>query len=199
MKIKLAIAASALMLGACSDNEPSKAASNEEAVKAELAQAQSLQPGQYSSSVEIARFEVPGMPAEQAKMISGMMSSSAAVDNSYCLTPEQAGRGGRDMFAEMAKGGGNCQFSDFDVDGSRVSGHLNCTGGPAGAGGANAGAAGTRSEMAMTGTMRPTSSDVRMVMTIHDPNMPQGRAEMEMHVTTRRTGGCTSAPATAAQ
>lgn len=200
MKIKRTIATTAvfaLALVACSDNEPSKAASNEETVEAELAQAHSLQPGQYSSAVEIIRFEVPGMPAEQAKMIGGMMSSSAAVENSYCLTPEQAGRGGRDMFAEMAKGGGDCQFSDFDVDGDRVSGHLVCNGGTGA--GPNADTGGTHSEMTLTGTMQPTSSDVRMAMTIRDPNMPQGRAEMEMHVTTHRTGDCTATPATAAQ
>lgn len=196
MKIKLTVSATAalaLALGACSDNEPSKAASNEETVEAELAQAHSLQPGQYSSAVEVIRFEVPGMPAEQAKMVGDMMSSSAATENSHCLTPEQAGRGGRDMFAEMAKGGGDCQFSDFDVDGDRVSGHLVCNGG------ASAGAGGTRSEMTLTGIMQPTSSDVRMTMAIRDSNLPQGRAEMEMHVTTHRTGDCTAAPAAAAQ
>ncbi|MEQ1687714.1 MAG: DUF3617 domain-containing protein [Sphingopyxis sp.] len=192
MSFKMTVAATialGLGVGACSDSEPSKTASNEEVVKAELAEAATLQPGQYASTAEIVRFEVPGMPAEQAKMVGDMMSSSAAVENSYCLTAEQAGRGGRDMFAEMAKGGGNCQFSDFDVDGDRVSGHLTCSGG----------AGGARSEMTMTGTMQPTSSDVRMAMTINDSHMPQGRAEMEMHVTTRRTGDCTTAPATAAQ
>jgi|CXWL01.1.fsa_nt_gi hypothetical protein len=185
----LATAALALALGACSDNEPSKTASNEETVEAELAQAHSLQPGQYSSAVEVIRFEVPGMPAEQAKMVGDMMSSSAAVENSYCLTPEQASRGGRDMFAELAKGNGSCQFSDFDVDGDHVTGHLRC----------NGGAGGAQSEMTMVGTMQPTSSDVRMTMAIRDSNLPQGRAEMEMHVTTHRTGDCTAAPATAAQ
>ncbi|MEK6540761.1 MAG: DUF3617 domain-containing protein [Pseudomonadota bacterium] len=192
MKIKRTIATTsvfALALVACSDNEPSKAASNEETVEAELAQAHSLQPGQYSSNVEIARFEVPGMPAEQAKMVGEMMSSSAAVENSHCLTAEQAGRGGRDMFAELAKGNGSCQFSDFDVDGDHVTGHLRC----------NGGAGGAQSEMTMVGTMQPTSSDVRMTMAIRDSNLPQGRAEMEMHVTTRRTGDCTVTPATAAQ
>lgn len=187
MKIKLTIAATALMLGACSSEEPSKASSNEETVEAELAQAATLQPGQYAANVEVIRVDVPGLPADQAEMMKGMMSSSAAVENSYCLTPEQAGRGGRDMFAEMAKGDGNCQFSDFDVDGGRVTGRLSCTGGRGGA----------TSEIMLDGTMQRTATNMHMTMTVNDSHMPGGRMEVEMRIATHRTGDCAAAPAAA--
>ncbi|MEQ1724871.1 MAG: DUF3617 domain-containing protein [Sphingopyxis sp.] len=192
MWFKMTVAATIAMglgVGACSDNEPSKTASNEETVRSELAQATTLQPGQYAANVEVIRVDVPGLPAEQAKMLGGMMSSSTAVEHSYCLTPEQASRSGRDMFAEMAKGDGNCQFADFDVDGDRVSGHLTCTGGRGGA----------TSAIALDGTMQAASSDVHMTMTVNDSHMPQGRMEVEMRAVTRRTGECTAASAAAAQ
>lgn len=188
MTIRLTMAAAALMLGACSSDEPSKAASSEEAVKGELAVAESLQPGQYAANVEVIRVDVPGMPAEQAEMMKGMMSSASAVERSYCLTPEEAQRNGREMFAEMAKGDGNCQFSDFDVDGGRVTGRLSCTGGRGGA----------TSEVVLDGTMERTATNMHMTKTVNDSHMPGGRMEMEMRIAMRRTGDCTMPPANAA-
>ena len=151
-------------------------------VRSELASARSLDPGQYESSFEIARFDVPGMPAEQQSMIRQMMSGAAEVKQSYCLTEEQASRGSEDMFREMANGNGECQFKSFDVSGDNVTGELTCNA----RGGASA-------NMRMSGTMGDDQSTMTMVTDITDSSMPQGRAQMEMRVTSRRTGDCTAA------
>ena len=185
-----ALGFAALSLSACGkSDEVAKGASGEAAVRAELADATKLKPGQYSSNFEIARFDVPGMPADQAAMVRQMMSSAAATARSYCLTPAEADRGSEDMFRELAKGDGNCEFQNFDVDGENVSGRMVCRGGQGQA----------TATMAMTGTMSEESSTMSMVTDITDASLPQGKAQMEMRVSTRRTGDCTAESTAAAE
>ena len=187
MMAAIAVSIAALAIAGCSGEEK-KGPQTEAEVRAELASAERMQPGEYASNVEIARFEVPGMPEEQQTMIRGLMTGAAQVQRSYCLTEAQAERGSEDMFRELAQGDSNCRFEDFNVDGQNVSGRMVC----GGQGGANA-------TMNLTGTMAGTSSTMTMVMEITDPSLPEGRAEMEMRATSRRTGDCTAESRAAAE
>lgn len=187
MMAAIAVSIAALAIAGCSGEEK-KGPQTEAEVRAELASAERMQPGEYASNVEIARFEVPGMPEEQQTMIRGLMTGAAQVQRSYCLTEAQAERGSEDMFRELAQGDSNCRFEDFNVDGENVSGRMIC----GGQGGANA-------TMNLTGTMAGTSSTMTMVMEITDPSLPEGRAEMEMRATSRRTGDCTAESRAAAE
>ncbi len=184
----IAASLAAISLASCGDSAADKNGVSEADVREELASARTLDPGQYESSFEIARFDVPGMPAEQQAMIRQMMTGAAEVKQSYCLTEEQASRGSEDMFREMANGNGECQFKSFDVSGDTVTGELTCN--------AQGGASAT---MRMNGTMGDDQSTMTMVTDITDPSMPQGRAQMEMRVTSRRTGDCTAASRAAAE
>lgn len=186
MMAAAAVSMAALTLGGCGTEN--KGPQTEEEVRAELANAERMQPGEYASNVEIARFDVPGMPEEQQAMVRGMMTGAAQVQRSFCLTEAQAARGSEDMFRELAQGDSNCRFEDFNVDGQNVTGRMIC----GGQGGANA-------TMNLTGTMSGTSSTMTMVMEISDPSLPQGRAEMEMRATSRRTGDCTAQSRAAAE
>lgn len=189
MRIKtlaMAATAAALVLGGCSTEN--KGPQTEEEVRAELANAEQMQPGEYASNVEIARFDVPGMPEEQQTIIRGLMTGAAQVERSFCLTEAQAARGSEDMFRELAQGDSNCRFEDFNVDGQTVTGRMICNS----QGGANA-------TMNLNGTMSGTSSTMTMVMEIADPSLPQGRAEMEMRATSRRTGDCSAESRAAAE
>ena len=184
----IAASLAAISLASCGEGAADKNGVSEADVREELAGARTLDPGQYESSFEIARFDVPGMPAEQQAMIRQMMSGAAEVKQSYCLTDEQASRGSEDMFREMANGNGECQFKSFDVSCDTVTGELTCNA----RGGASA-------NMRMNGTMGDDQSTMTMVTDITDPSMPQGRAQMEMRVTSRRTGDCTAASRAAAE
>lgn len=185
----IAASAATLALAACnSADDAADKGVTESDVRSELASAQKLTPGQYESSFEMARFDVPGMPAEQQQMIRQMMTGAAAVRQSYCLTEEQANRGSEDMFREMANGNGECRFDSFDVDGSDVRGALTCNA----QGGATA-------KMTMTGTMSGNESTLTMVTDVTDSSLPQGRAQMEMRVSSRRTGACTAESRAAAE
>lgn len=190
MRITLLAASSALLLVACGDTTAEKQAAGltENDVKSKLADAPTLRPGQYESSFQITRFDVPGVPAEAQAQLRQMMTSAAQVQQSYCLTEEQAERGAQDMFRELSKTNGECQFDRFDVDGNQVEGRLTCVA-----------RGGGRVEMAMSGTMADTSSEIEMTANITDPNMPQGRATMVMTVASRRTGDCTAESRAAAE
>lgn len=178
----IAACAATLSIAACnSADDAADKGVTEADVRSELASAQKLTPGQYESSFEMARFDVPGMPAEQQRMIREMMTGAAAVRQSYCLTEEQANRGSEDMFREMANGNGECQFDSFNVDGNDVRGALTCNA----QGGATA-------KMTMSGTMSNNESTLTMVTDVTDTSLPQGRAQMEMRVSSRRTGDCTA-------
>lgn len=184
----IAASLAAIALASCGQGAADKNGVSEADVRSELASARSLTAGQYESSFEIARFDVPGMPAEQQTMVRQMMGSAAQVKQSYCLTEEQASRGSEDMFREMANGNGECEFSTFDVSGDDVTGELTCN--------ARGGASAT---MRMNGTMGDNQSTMTMVTDITDPSLPQGRAQMEMRVTSRRTGDCTAESRAAAE
>jgi hypothetical protein len=183
-----AVAIGAFALAACSGGDAGSKGVSEDDVRSELASATQLNPGQYAANFEIVRFDVPGMPADQQSMIREMMAGAAQVQNSYCLTDEQARRGGEDMFREMAKGSGDCRFDSFEVDGTSVSGVLSCT--PQGSG---------RAVMRMSGTMASTRTDLTLTTDITDSSLPQGRAQMEMRVASRRTGDCTAESRAAAE
>lgn len=178
----IAASLAAISLASCGEGAADKNGVSEADVRSELASARALTAGQYESSFEVARFDVPGMPAEQQTMVRQMMSGAAQVKQSYCLTEEQARRGSEDMFREMANGNGECEFKSFDVSGDAVTGELTCN--------ARGGASAT---MRMNGTMGDNQSTMTMVTDITDTSLPQGRAQMEMRVTSRRTGDCTAA------
>jgi hypothetical protein len=146
-------------------------------VAREMAEATPMEPGQYETRINVSRFEVPGMPAEQAAMMRQMMTSMSGAVQSQCVTAQQARSRGRDMFREMGRG--DCTMENFNIDGEAVTGLMRC-----------AGQNGSRAEMTMTGTMGSTASDMAIAMNVTDPSMPQGRMTMAMQVTATRTGEC---------
>lgn len=161
--------------------EPASKAVSDSQLRAELSEAHRLRAGQYRNSFSIERFDVPGMSAQEAQTIRQAMTSEAAVQTRSCLTEEDAQRGPERMFEQLAQRGGECRFDRFSVDGDAVSGALRCA--PQG---------GTSVAMTMTGTIRPDGSTMRMVQTITDPNLPQGRATVAFRVDAQRTGACTA-------
>lgn len=183
--------AAALVLAGCGGetaadraNAGDQAASTTDkgALAREMANAPRLQPGQYSVAMEMARFDVPGMPPEQAQMMQQMMAGVSAQQQSHCVTAEESQQSLQDMYRRL--GEGNCTMDNFDVSGSRMTGQMTCSGGE-----------NRSSRITINGEMGTTSSDTRMVMALTDPSLPQGNAEMEMRVRMTRTGDCAAAPA----
>lgn len=184
LPLHLPIFAMALALGACGGDDAAEQAKggavSQNAVERELAEAPQMRPGLYRSRMEMVRFDVPGVPAEQQALMRGMMGAAQGMSVNHCLTEREAGRGPRDMFREM--GQGDCTLQRFDVNGNALTGEMQCRG-----------RANEVTTMRMTGTMDRESSAMTMVADIRNSGLPQGRAEMEMRVTSERSGDCTAA------
>ena len=86
----LAASAVALTLAACGDSATESGKMTESQVADEIAESRTLTPGQYQASFQITRFDMPGVPAAAQQQMRDMMTSAAQVQQSYCLTEEQA-------------------------------------------------------------------------------------------------------------
>ncbi len=148
-------------------------------VAREMANAPQLRPGAYAITMNAVRFDVPGMPPEQAQMMQQMMAGVAAQQQTQCITEAESRRSLEDMYKGL--GEGQCTMQRFDISGSTMSGEMQCSGG-----------SNRTSNIRINGEMTRESSNTTMVMAMSDPSLPQGTAEMEMRVSMRRTGDCTA-------
>lgn len=135
-----------------------------------------LNPGNWKSTMAMSKFEIPGAPpavAERAKAMLGQSQTTEA-----CMSEAEAKAGVRSMSNAMQQG--DCTMDNFKQGGGTMSGTMVCKG----ASGFGA------PTMAMTGTY--TADKVTMVMAgeITDDKLPGGKANMEMRLTSERTGEC---------
>ncbi|WP_232493033.1 DUF3617 domain-containing protein [Novosphingobium kaempferiae] len=179
MKGRIMIAAAAaLALAACGskDDTAAEGPKSAEAVKQEAAKLETPDPGEYKQTVEITRFEVPGMPKEAADQMKAMMT--AKQESTLCLTKADAEKGYRDMFKGVGKGN-ECSYSKFDVDGGRLDAQMDCQSAQEG-----------KAVMKLKGTVSRDGSDVTVDMDTSGGTAPMGTMKMTMHLTTTRLGEC---------
>lgn len=140
-------------------------------------------PGQYETKVTLIDFSIPGLPADQADKIKGMMGNVGNQTSSYCLTPEEAKKGFEESVRKMSEGQGGlkCDFSKFDVDGAKIAAEMACSG-----------QQGMTSEMKLDGTATAENTSMRMAMTQKAAMIPGGEMRMVMQMDSRRTGDCAS-------
>ena len=137
-----------------------------------------LQPGQWETTVQIANVEVPGAPPEVAEQMAMLLRQ--AQTESHCLTPEQAA----DPTAGMANPTGRaegCTFSERTFSGGRIHVVSSCPA-PAGQG---------EVRSTLEGTYTPTNMEAQM--NVEGPSgMPgtQQTVRLTGTMTSRRTGDC---------
>ncbi len=170
----------AVSLAAC-NKTPSGAPKSQDEVKAAVAQMARPRPGNYRSTIKLTSFEVPGMPAAQAERIKPMFASTAQ-DREFCLTPEQADKGYREMTDKLAQG--HCKYDKFEVAGSTLDAKMSCEVGK-----------GMTSTVAMKGTITAEGSQMQVQVSRDAPGMPGGGVKMVTDVKSERIGECAaSAP-----
>jgi hypothetical protein len=171
------LAAAALALAGCSkasDDAAGSGGTSVDPAKAAAEMAFQFKPGKYRTTIEIQKFEIPGMPAAFAGQMKAMMSKEAASE--YCVSPEQATRGLEIMKEQMGKG--KCQFERFDAKAGSVDSVFTCNSGE-----------GMQLRSVSKGTYTETGS--RAAVTA-DMSMPGGKAmHVEQTVTMERIGDCT--------
>lgn len=118
------IALSTLALAACGKSGSDSAAPGQSAdpAKAAAGMAFQFQPGQYRTTINIDKIDVPGVPAAVLAQMKGVMGKPMNVE--YCMSPEQAAKGADAMKEHMAKG--KCQFEKFEASGGTVDSVMVC-------------------------------------------------------------------------
>ncbi len=173
----LAIAplAAALALAGCGKSEPDEGKVGMDEVAAAAGEMPRPQPGQYSSTIELLDFDVPGLNDAMKQQMRSAAESGLAQGNSFCLTEEEAAQGPERMVQNMAES--NCTFQRFDVSGGTIDAQMSC-----------AGEGGITGDVKLTGTMSTQSSSITMDMNQEIPGA--GTTHMKMKVDSRRTGEC---------
>lgn len=125
-------------------------------------------PGQWTQEVRTTELVAPGLPPQALQMMPKTFS------NSYCLTPEEAARGPKQMLESAQRGDGSCKYSNFSMQGGKIAADMQCTGDGMG-----------NTRMRMRGDYTATTYTMTMVM---ESNGPIQR--MTSISSGRRTGPC---------
>ena len=136
-----------------------------------------VRPGKWQSQVTIEQIEMPGMPAEMAERMKGMMAENQQRNFESCLTEEEARKPKEGFFAGSNN---NCRYDHFTMSGGKIDARMRCE------------QQGVTQVMAMQGTYSPDSYQMRM------STSTEGGAQgmtMRMRVDSKRVGPCTETAA----
>lgn len=136
-----------------------------------------LTPGNWKNTMAMTKFEIPGAPPAIAQRASAMLGQ--AQSNEICLNAAQAKLGVRDFSRSMQQG--DCKMEGFTQGGGKMSGKLVCTGGSLGA-----------TTMTMNGTYTMEKIEMTMAGELNQPQIPGGKANIAMKITSERAGDCKS-------
>ena len=172
--MRYGVLAAAMMLGACGapdadadgDGEISQA---EIGAAIDAADEIKPEPGKYRATMTVVEADIPGAPPEMIEM----MRQSMTRTNEICITPAEAENGFREAFSQQNE---DCTVNRFALDGGDIDMAMTCSG------------QAESMEMALSGTVAPTRSDLRMTMQGDVPGM--GAMNIAMTMKQERIGDC---------
>lgn len=126
-----------------------------------------LRPGQWETTIEILRMDVPNLPKGMT------LPRQAPATVRSCLTPEQARRPSAGFMT--GKDGAGCTYENFSMSGGRIQGTLTCNHG------------GTSVRATMNGTFSAESYQMETEAQTQANGMNVSTAT---RITSRRTGDC---------
>jgi hypothetical protein len=177
MAIRTGTAALALgMLALAGCNQADKGPKTMEEAKQEAAELERPEPGQYTQSMKVTKFEMPGAPPEMAAQMKAALGQAQATE--FCLTKEMSDKGFEEMFREIGKGG-ECKYQRFDVSGGKLDALLECESKTEGKG-----------TIKMAGTVGSEGSDVTVEIDTKNPASPMGNTVIGMQMISKCTGDC---------
>ncbi len=139
-----------------------------------------LKPGNWKMDATVVDFQIPGLPAAMKQSASGMIGKT---DTSFrCIQDAEAKTGVRSLAGSFQQG--DCQMSDYQASGGKLSGNLKC----------KMDDKGGSMDMKMTGTYSEERMDIDVDAAIADASMPQGKAQLKMKLVATHTGDCGAKP-----
>ena len=179
---RLALFVPLLALAACNKGpEVSIENASPEEVAAEMKKsgvAEDLRkPGQWSTTMTVAKLEAPGMPPEALAQMQQMMGNGSTSER--CVTAEEL----KQVDSFIGQNNANCVFDHYKVSGGTIDGKATCTQGA------------VKQLMTMNGDFTADSSD--MTIRSETSGGPPGQnMTVSMNIKSKRLGECTaSAPA----
>lgn len=147
-----------------------------EEAKQEAAKLDRPKPGQYTQTLKITKFEVPGAPPEMAKQMQTTLGQQQ--NTSFCLTEQMADQGFQDMFREIGKDG-QCKYERFNAAGGKLDAELKCESPAEGKG-----------TIKIAGDVSAEGSDVAVEIDTVNPASPMGHTIIAMQMVSNRIGDC---------
>lgn len=146
-----------------------------EQVAEEMKTAPKMKPGEWETTVQIVKLDMPDAPPQMKEALEQSMKQANNSSKS-CVTPEEAER---DPSEFIKKGqGGECTYERFSFAGGKIDGKMSCKRAQQGA-----------LEATMTGTISPELLDMTMNSVTSGSGMP-GKVDMTMRMTSKRIGDC---------
>ena len=141
-----------------------------------------IEPGRWTTTVDIVSVEMPGMPREIAERVRGAMKGAGAGAQrlSYCVTPAEAAKPPPEIFAGQERN--KCRANRFRMEGGRMTGELDCEA-PGGQG---------RTLLKLDGTFTPRSYAMTIEADARASEMPGGRMTTTVRTRGERIGACAS-------
>lgn len=131
------------------------------------AMAQTLQPGIWEHTNTMTSAEIPGAPPEMMAALLGQTTTTSS-----CITQEQLDQGAQALFDQS---NGQCDFSEFSMEGGRLHMVGSCAG-PQGS-----------ANITANGTYTATTYESESMVTAATPG---GEMRIEATASGRRTGDC---------
>jgi hypothetical protein len=175
-----------ILLAGCGKSEVDlKNASVEDVVKA-TANAQALNPGQWSMTAKVVSVDMPGLPGQakamQDKMSQALIGRETVSEN--CVTPELAKNPSAEMFAGGA--GSDCKFDKYAMVDGKMDARLVCKV-----------PGGGEMKMSMAGPFKGDNFALDTAMEMGGPAAGGKVMTIKTQMTGKRTGECKAAGATA--
>lgn len=172
-------ALAALSLAGCdkAGDSGSRGPKTMEQAKEEAAKLEQPKPGLYKQTRTITKFEIPGAPPTAAAQMQAAMAK--ARESNFCMTPEMANQGFRDVVDKIGKGK-DCKYDRFAVSGGRIDALLHCENATQGKG-----------TITIAGTVGEEGSDITVAVDQQGGQAPMANAKIAIHVVSQRIGECT--------
>ena len=169
-----------LALVACSGGEDAEGGADGGDAALGIDGSPQVRPGLYEARSTLLEFRMPDMPGVPAGSLDNVRSAMAAEmekPHSYCLTPEEASAGPRDMMKHLAES--NCSVSRFNVTANSMSGEMQCND-----------AGGMNGTVKIDGTFSGDSSTTTMEWSQTGAGLPADGVHMKIRTESRRVGEC---------
>lgn len=145
-----------------------------EQVAAEMRSAPKMRPGEWETTVQVVKFDMPDAPPQMKQAMEKSMAEGKS--SKSCVTPEEAQR---DPAEFLKKGQGeNCTYERFSFAGGKIDGKMSCATPQQG-----------KMEATMTGTIGTDAISMTMDNVMSGGPMP-GKMAMTMKMESKRIGDC---------